>query len=55
MSDQEMLDAIDAEIYRVKKLGVKKIDQETRLIRLSYVNGLVFARSLIVKRMEGGK
>ena len=55
MSDQEILDAIDAEIIRVKKLDGKKIDQETRLIRLSYVNGLIFARSCIVKQMEGGK
>ena len=55
MSDQEIINAIDAEIARVKKPDGKKIDRETRLIRLSYVNGLNFVRAMIVKRMEGGK
>ena len=55
MTDQEIIDAIDAEIARVEKPDGKKTDQETRLIRISYVNGLRFARALIVKRMEGGR
>ena len=43
MSDQEIIDVIDAEIARVEASS------------RNYVNGLRFARALIVKRMEGGK
>ena len=48
MSDQEMLDAIDAEVAAMTAAG-------EILCRDAYINGLRFARMLIVKRMEGGK
>ena len=54
MSDQETIDAIDAEIARVE------VNASAGLVWfyfdcVRYVNGLGFARALIVKRMEGGK
>ena len=55
MSDQEIIDAIDAEIARTEKPDGMETDRETRLTRLAYLYGLRFARALIVKRMEGGK
>ena len=60
MSDQEMLDAIDAEIEATFQLSRKvRLSStgaaETMLGHIAYVNGLRFARGLIVKRMEGGK
>ena len=48
MSDQEMIDAIDAEIAETTAAGAI-------LCRDAYINGLRFARALIVKRMEAGK
>ena len=47
MTDQEIIDAIDAEIE-----GLRDLD---RTIRAAYIEGLRFARDLIVKRMEAGK
>jgi hypothetical protein len=60
MSDQEIMNAIDAEIegvevanrnIRLGSLGAA----ETILGSIAFINGLRFARELIVKRMEGGK
>ena len=48
MSNQEIIDAIDAEIEAMTAAGAI-------LCRDAYINGLRFARALIVKRMEGGK
>ena len=48
MTDQEILDAIDAEIEAMKAKGAI-------LCRDAYVNGLRFARDLIAKRMEASK
>ena len=48
MTDQEILDAIDAEIEAMKAKGAI-------LCRDAYANGLRFARDLIVKRMEASK
>ena len=48
MTDQEMLDAIDAEIEAMTAAGAI-------LCRDAYINGLRFARALIAKRMEAGK
>ena len=47
MSDQEIIDAIDAEIE-----GSRDLD---RTILAAYIEGLLFARDLIVKRMEASK
>ena len=47
MSDQEMIDAIDAEID-----GSLDLD---RTILAAYIEGLRFARDLIVNRMEASK
>ena len=60
MSDQEIIDAIDAEIALTRNLSRRvKLDTpgaaETLVANICYVNGLRFARALIVKRMEGGK
>ena len=60
MSDQEMIDAIDAEIAATEankeKLRPGRLEY-LELLRgyIAYINGLRFARALIVKRMEGGK
>ena len=48
MSDQEIINAIDAEIEAMTAAGAI-------LCRDAYVNGLRFARALIAKRMEGGQ
>ena len=48
MSDQEIINAIDAEIEAVRVAGAI-------LCRDAYINGLRFARDLIAKRMEAGK
>lgn len=60
MSDQEIIDAIDAEIEATFQLSRKvRLNStgaaETILGHIAYVNGVNFARDLIVKRMEGGK
>ena len=47
MSDQEIIDAIDAEID-----GSLDLD---RTILAAYIEGLRFARDLIVNRMEASK
>ena len=47
MTDQEIIDAIDAEIE-----GSRDLD---RTILAAYIEGLRFARGLIVKRMEASK
>ncbi|MFY8202247.1 MAG: hypothetical protein ACOVLE_16340 [Pirellula staleyi] len=60
MTDQEIIDAIDAEIegievanrnIRLGSLGAA----ETILGNIAFINGLRFARELIAKRMEAGK
>ena len=60
MSDQEIIDAIDAEIEAVRVANTRIRHNspgasETIGAHIAYVNGLNFARDLIVKRMEGGK
>ena len=60
MSDQEIIDAIDAEIEgtEVSNQNIKLNSwgaSETICGNIAYANGLRFARELIVKRMEGGK
>ena len=60
MSDQEIIDAIDAEIEAVRVANTRiRLNgpgaHETICAHIAYVNGLNFARDLIVKRMEGGK
>ena len=52
MTDQEILNRIDAEIVRVWNLGWSKESRETLLARAAYMNGLRFARALIEKRTE---
>ena len=47
VTDQEIIDAIDAEIE-----GSRDLD---RTILAAYIEGLRFARGLIVKRMEASK
>ena len=60
MSDQEMLDAIDAEIASAKA-ACEKLRRnspgytESVCGHIGFINGLKHARVLIVKRMEGGK
>ena len=54
MSDQEMLDAIDAEIEETKA-STQSCPEEFYLVCMSRIAGLSFARALIAKRMEGGK
>jgi hypothetical protein len=60
MSDQEILDAIDAEIAEMEAAS-RSIDlgskgaAATVLCHTAYASGLRFARSLIARRMEGGK
>ena len=60
MSDREMLDAIDKEIEAVKVANTRIRHNgpgasETICAHIAYVNGLNFARALIVKRMEASK
>ena len=57
MSDQEMLDAIDAEIEAVRVANTRiRLNgpgaSETIRAHIAYVNGLRFARMLVVKRMD---
>lgn len=60
MSDQEMLDAIDAEIEAVRVANTRiRLNgpgaSKTICRNIAYANGLRFARALIAKRMEGGQ
>ena len=60
MTDQEIINAIDAEIEAVRVANTRiRLNgpgaSETIGAHIAYVNGLKFARDLIVKRMEGGK
>ena len=60
MSEQEIIDAIDKEIEAVRAANTRiRLNHpgasETIRAHIAYVNGLRFARALIVKRMEGGK
>ena len=57
MSDQEIIDAIDAEIEAVRVANTRiRLNgpgaSETICGNIAYVNGLRFAQALIVKRME---
>ena len=52
MTDQEILDRIDAEIARVHAIDGKNDSKETQLARVAYTHGLRFARALIAKRKE---
>jgi ethanolamine utilization microcompartment shell protein EutL len=52
MTDQEILDRIDAEIARVWDLDRHKESMGTLTARAAYMNGLRFARALIEKRKE---
>jgi hypothetical protein len=53
MTDQEILNRIDAEIARVRAIDGKNDSQKTQLARVAYTHGLIFARALIVKRTGG--
>ena len=53
MSDQEIIDAIDAEIGKTEYAS--RSHPESFAQCMQRINGLRFARALIVKRMEGGK
>ena len=55
MTDQEIINAIDAELHRVWGLDWVNEPQETNTTRAAYMIGLRFARDLIVKRMEASK
>ena len=60
MSDQEIIDAIDAEIATINIVQTNytrgyREEAGTISENDAYVDGLRFARALIVKRMEGGK
>jgi hypothetical protein len=52
MTDQEILNRIDAEIARVHAIDGKNDSQKTKLARVAYTHGLIFARALIAKRKE---
>jgi hypothetical protein len=52
MTDQEILNRIDAEIARVRAIDGKNDSKETQLARVAYTHGLRFARALIEKRTE---
>ena len=54
MSDQEILDAIDAEIAKTK-VAAQLCSEDFYWLRMSRIAGLSFARALIVKRMEASK
>ena len=54
MSDQEIIDAIDAEIAETKA-STQSCSEDFYWVCMSRIAGLSFARALIVKRMEGGK
>ena len=60
MTDQEIIDAIDAEIEgtEVSSRNIKLNSRgasETICGNIAYVNGLRFARDLIAKRMEASQ
>ena len=60
MSDQEIINAINAEIETVRVANTRiRLNgpgaSETIDAHIAYVNGLNFARAMIVKRMEAGK
>ena len=60
MSDQEIIDVIDARIdatlLRISQIGSNSDTASAIEARYSeYIDGLGFARALIVKRMEDGK
>ena len=60
MSDQEIINAIDARIdatlFRISQIGSNSDTASAMEARLSeYIDGLSFARALIVKRMEASK
>ena len=60
MTDQEIINAIDAEIAEAEANKQKLRPGRSEYLELlrgyiAYVNGLRFARALIVKRTEGGK
>jgi hypothetical protein len=52
MTDQEILNRIDAEIARVHAIDGKSDSKETQLARVAYTHGLIFTRALIEKRKE---
>jgi hypothetical protein len=52
MTDQEILNRIDAEIARVRAIDGKNDSEKTQLARVAYTHGLRFARALIEKRAE---
>jgi hypothetical protein len=52
MTDQEILNRIDAEIARVNGMDWHKETRETLTARAAYINGLKFAKALIEKRTE---
>ena len=52
MTDQEILNRINAEIARVRAIDGKNDSQKTQLARVAYTHGLIFARALIEKRTE---
>jgi hypothetical protein len=52
MTDHEILSRIDAEIARVNSMDWHKETKSTLTARAAYMNGLRFARALIVKRTE---
>ena len=54
MSDQEMLNAIDAEIAKTEA-RIKSSPGVFYSERMHRISGLWFARALIVKRMEASK
>ena len=54
MSDQEIIDAIDAEIEGAEAAS-KSGSEEFYFWFISRIAGLNFARELIVKRMEASK
>ena len=52
MTDQEIIDAIDAEIHRVWDLDWAKEKREANTVRAAYIIGLRFARELIERRTK---
>ena len=52
MTDQEIIDAIDAELHRVRDLDWAKETRETNTVRAAYISGLGFARKLIERRTK---
>jgi hypothetical protein len=52
MTDQEILNRIDAEIARVNGMDWHKETKATLTARAAYMNGLRFTRALIEKRTE---